>query len=184
MEEIWKGIKGYEGLYQVSNLGRVKSLERVSKHTKGYMAHYKEKILASISEKNGYVRTILTKNNTSKSYYIHRLVAEAFIPNPDNLPEVNHIDENKANNCVNNLEWCTHKYNSNYGTRLKKEHISHINHPKLSKRVLCVETGIIYNSAHEANRQTNINLTNICKVCRGERHIAGGYHWEYIDEEV
>lgn len=108
------------GLYQVSNLGRVKSLERVSKHTKGYMVHYKEKILTPTFEKNGYARVILTKNGTSKLHYIHGLVAKAFLPNPKNLPEVNHIDEDKINNCVDNLEWCTHKYNSNYGMRNKK----------------------------------------------------------------
>lgn len=122
----------------------------------------------------------MSKDGKQKHYYIHVLVATTFIPNPDNLPEVNHIDENKANNKVDNLEWCNHLYNSNYGTRMKKEHISHINHPKLSKHVLCVETGIIYDSAHEANRQTNANITNICKVCRGERNTAGGYHWKYV----
>lgn len=182
MEEIWRDIKEYEGLYQISNLGRVKSLERVSKHTKGYMVHYKEKILTPTSEKNGYARVILTKNGTSKCTHhsVHRLVAKAFLPNPKNLPEVNHIDEDKINNCVDNLEWCTHKYNSNYGMRNKKLSEAKHNNTYNTKQVLCVETGIIYDSAHEANRQTNINLTNICRVCRGERHIAGGYHWKYV----
>ena len=122
----------------------------------------------------------MSKDGKQKRYYIHRLVAETFISNPDNLPEVNHKDENKVNNAADNLEWCNHLYNSNYGTRVKKEHISHINHPKLSKRVMCVETGIIYDSAHEANRQTNANMVNICRVCRGERNTAGGYHWKYV----
>ena len=97
------------GLYQVSNLGRVKSLNRTSTHPKGYIAHYKEKILKQSFERNGYVRVGLSKYGKTKLYYVHVLVAEAFINNPDNLPEVNHIDEDKTNNCVDNLEWCNHK---------------------------------------------------------------------------
>ncbi len=107
--EIWKDIKGYEGLYQVSNLGNVKSL----------------KINKNLSyRKSGRDRAYLTvsfrKDNASKSYYIHRLVAQTFIPNPENKPQVNHKDENTMNNCVDNLEWCTTRYNINYGTRSLK----------------------------------------------------------------
>lgn len=110
--EIWNDIKGYEGLYQVSNLGRVKSLARQG--TKGV-------ILKPVIAK-GYIHYPLTKDKKTKWYYAHRLVAEQFIPNPDKLPEVNHKDECKANNQIENLEWCTKSYNSNYGTR--KERIS------------------------------------------------------------
>ena len=112
MEEIWKDIKGYEGLYQVSNLGRVKSFN--------YMNTGKEKIKTPTLQKKytmkqgGYLQTTLYKNNKSKTVLVHRLVAEAFIPNPDNLPQVNHKDYNKTNNCVENLEWCSAKYNSNH----------------------------------------------------------------------
>lgn len=179
MEEIWKDVKGYEGLYQVSNLGRVKSLSRALPHTKGYIAHYKGKLLP-LQKCRNYSRVGLSKNGKQTGYFVHRLVAEAFIPNPDNLPEVNHKDENPSNNNVNNLEWCSHLYNSNYGTRRRRISETTLNNPYTSQAVLCVETGIVYPSAHEASRQTNVNLVNLCRVCRGERNQAGGYHWKYV----
>ena len=111
MNEIWKDIKGYEGKYQVSNLGRVKSLQRWS----GTKYYDREKILSScINKHNGYAYVYLMKNNKAKNVRVHRLVAEAFIDNPNNFPEVNHIDCNRANNNVNNLEWCTRSYNIKY----------------------------------------------------------------------
>ena len=115
MQELWKDIIGYEGLYQVSNLGRVKSLERVtiSKNGKRYTC---QELCLRFGNIKGYKFVVLRKNCKSRQVLVHRLVAQAFIPNLDNLPEVNHKDENPANNCVDNLEWCTHKYNSNYGT--------------------------------------------------------------------
>ena len=104
--EIWKDIKGYEGLYWISNLGRVKN-----KHGK---------ILKPRLSSNGYYNICLYKNSKAKCYTVHRLVAEAFINNPDNLPEINHKDENITNNHFSNLEWCDHVYNSNYGTKTKR----------------------------------------------------------------
>ena len=120
-----------------------------------------------------YYQTILYKNKSCKSYYIHRLVAEAFIPNPKNLPFVNHKDENKQNNCVDNLEWCTQKYNINYGTSLKKRI------DLMGKPVICMETGKCYKSALEAGKQIGINYKHICDCCCGRRKTTGGYHWEY-----
>ena len=158
------------GLYQVSNLGRVKSLY-----------FNKEKILTTHTCK-GYQRVGLSKNKKQTLYFVQRLIAEAFIPNPDNLPEVNHKDENKVNNCISNLEWCNHNYNSNYGTRKDRISKTHINHPNLSKPVKCIETGVIYPSAHEAARQTNLNFSMICAVCRGDRNKTGGYHWQYVED--
>lgn len=114
--EIWKDIKDYEGLYQVSNLGRVRNIR-----------HNKNKILKPIYHKK-YYQITLSKNNIRVQYRIHRLVATAFIPNPENLPEVNHKDENKVNNCVSNLEWCDSKYNNNYnnkGKRISKAKMGH-----------------------------------------------------------
>ena len=111
MNEEWKDIKGYEGKYQVSNLGKVKSLQRWS-GTKFYDREY---ILNNyVNKKNGYVYVYLTKNNKSKNIRLHRLVAEEFIPNPNNLPQVNHKDCNKENNNASNLEWCTASYNVKY----------------------------------------------------------------------
>ena len=174
------------GLYQVSNLGRVKSLNRTSTHPKGYIAHYKEKILKQSFERNGYVRVGLSRDGKVKLYYVHVLVAQAFIANPDNLPEVNHKDENKLNNKASNLEWCTHEYNSKHGTRAKRISKANTNNMKTSKQVLCVETGVIYESVHEAGRQMNLDFSEIARVCRGYRNrkTAGGYHWKYKDREA
>lgn len=114
MEEIWKDIKGYEGYYQVSNMGNVKSLERTVTKSDGVVQIRKERIMSKRESTDGYYIAKLNVNNNSKSIAIHRLVAQHFIPNPDNLPEVNHIDTNRKNNRVDNLEWCTHKDNVRY----------------------------------------------------------------------
>lgn len=116
MIEIWKDILGYEGLYQVSNLGNVRSLN--------YRRSGKTKLLKQGTD-NGYKRVELSKNGKKKKYWVHRLVAIAFISNPNNYKEVNHKDEDKSNNNVNNLEWCTREYNNNYGTRNKRTSESH-----------------------------------------------------------
>lgn len=137
MEEIWKDIVGYEGFYQVSNLGRVRSLDRyievTNKRGTLYRRPIKGKLLSLNSTDDDYISVALTKDNITIFPSIHRLVAQAFIPNPDNLPMVNHKDESRTNNCVDNLEWCTAKYNSNYGMR--RERIS----KSLSGRILSDE---------------------------------------------
>lgn len=117
MEEIWKDIKGYEGKYQVSNLGNVRSLN--------YRGSGKVKLLRQTSDKKGYKRMSLYKNGKMKTCRVHRLVAIAFLPNPNNYKEVNHKDEDKSNNNVNNLEWCTREYNINYGTAMKRSSENH-----------------------------------------------------------
>ena len=104
MKEVWKDIEGYEGLYQISNFGKVFSFKS-------------NKILKPFNDKKGYLKIELRKENRRKIYFLHRLVAMCFIENKNNLPYVNHKDENKHNNRVENLEWCTCKYNNNYGTR-------------------------------------------------------------------
>ena len=131
-DEVWKDIPGYEGLYQVSNLGRVKSMSRQKKHSYNSVAQLKEKILTPINI-CGYHRVILRKNNKAHNKFIHRLVAEAFIDNINNYNEVNHKDENKTNNRVDNLEWCSHKYNINYGSGNIKRSIKE----KITKRGDC-----------------------------------------------
>lgn len=116
-EEIWKDIIGYEGLYQVSSLGRVRSLDRYDSNN-----HFlKGRILKLSANGKGYLKVALNSNGKAKTYSVHRLVLQSFIPNPDNLPQVNHKDENKTNNNVDNLEWCDNSYNLNYGTRKIRE---------------------------------------------------------------
>ena len=123
MIEEWRPIKGYEGLYEVSNTGRVRSLDRYDSNN-----HFlKGRILKLYTRKGGYLFVQLHLNGKGKNYLVHRLVAIAFIPNPDNLPEVNHLDEDKTNNRVENLEFCDRKYNINYGTRTDKVRNTAIN---------------------------------------------------------
>lgn len=113
-KEIWKDIPEFEGLYQVSNLGRVKSLKRTIITSNGKKVTYKPKYLSILEHYKGYLYTRIQYKNNQKSFYIHRLVAQAFIPNPNNLPEVNHIDGDKTNNCVENLEWCNDTENKEH----------------------------------------------------------------------
>ena len=135
-EEIWKDILGYEGLYQVSSFGRVRSLDRYVEYSNGRIHLHKGKVLSLLKGEYGYIQVSLYYNRKMYKKYVHRLVAEAFLLNPDNLPEVNHIDEDKSNNSVDNLEWCTAKYNNNYGTariRAKETAIKNGNCTGLSK---------------------------------------------------
>lgn len=163
MKEIWKDIEGYEGLYQISNLGNVKTLN--------YNHTGKEKILKPKKDKYGYLEVGLYKEGKRKIYKIHRLVAEAFIPNPNKLPEVNHKDENKTNNHITNLEFCDRKYNCNYGTR----------NEKLSKQVMCLETGVVYPSTMEVQRQFGFRNSDISLTCNGKQQTAYGFHWKYVN---
>lgn len=175
MTEIWRDIKNFEGKYQVSNKGFIKSFVR--KQTR---------ILKSRKNKKGYCRVSLGKCNDR---LIHRLVAETFIPNPLNFKEVNHIDENPSNNTVENLEWCSHKYNLNYGTCQERARIKQaMTHPqtdrlKFNKQVLCIETGIVFKSIKESARKLKLSSICISKVCRGIRKTTGGYHFEFINNE-
>lgn len=182
MKEIWKDIKDYEGLYQISNYGRVK---RLSKQKRNYNINTKnydiiilpDKIVTPQLNQYGYYRIGLTKNGKRKCYSVHRLVAQSFIPNPENKLQINHKDENKQNNCVDNLEWRTAKYNANYGTRNKRTG------RKQMKLILCVETGVIYKSLSEAGKSTGLSIGNISSVCHHRKWFktAGGYHWEYVE---
>lgn len=121
MEEQWKDIKGYEGLYQVSNYGKVKRLEHKECNSIQEVRILPERILKQTFNFRGYLKVGLSKDNKTKHVFVHRLVAGAFIDNPNNYPQVNHKDEDKTNNCVDNLEWCTNLYNANYGTRRKQK---------------------------------------------------------------
>ena len=171
MNEEWRDIEGYEGLYQVSNLGRVKSLNY--RGCKGNTSILKPRLT-----KKGYETINLCKDGKVKNVKIHRLVARTFIPNPNNYSQVNHKDENKTNNNVKNLEWCTNKYNLNYGTRNKRAAKT------MGKKIVCVATGEIFNGIREASRKYNIDRSDISKCCQGKRKTAGGYKWEYFKEEI
>ena len=171
--EIWKDIKGYDG-YQVSNLGRVWSV-RSQSYLKGGINH------------RGYCSVQMRANNGKyKREYIHRLVALTFIPNPIGYPQVNHKDENKLNNTVENLEWCSPTYNNNYGTKIQRQTQNH-NYPKLgqhpaARKVQCIELDIIYDCAKSASLALGIDNSDIGKVCKGKLKTAGGYHWRYADD--
>ncbi len=183
MVEVWKDIKGYEGLYQVSNLGRVKSLERF-KDNNGGKVKVSERIMRISVDTVGYNIICLTKNSKRKTHKIHRLVAEAFIPNLENKREVNHKDGNKQNNNVKNLEWATRKENMRHAYKTGLNGGEHFFNNSTAKAVKqydanmeCIAT---YKSTAEASRKTGICQGNICYCCNGKRPTAGGYVWKYI----
>ena len=177
MTEIWRPIEGYE-FYEVSNLGRVRRLESFVNCKNGVKQKFPGKILKPRVNNCGYLMVRLCKNGICRSYYLHRLVCQAFLPNPDNKPQVNHLSEEKTNNSVENLEWCTAKENANYGTRTKR--VSE----KLSKPVRCVELDRIFNSISDAARHFNIAQPNISNVLAGKLKTAGGYHWELVEAKA
>ena len=178
-KEIWRNISGCPD-YQVSNLGRVKSMERKVKGKFGSIRTLKEKILKPRKNRYNYLQVFLCKEGNGKNMYIHRLVCDAFIPNPYNLPEINHKDENPLNNNVENLEYCDRLYNCNYGNRNNRISKSNTNGKK-SKAVICLETGLIYSSTREIQRQSGFKQSSISQCCNGKRKTCGGYHWKYVE---
>ena len=191
MKEIWKDIEGYEGLYQVSNYGRIKSFN--------YRNTGKEKMLSLKPNKNGYIRIGLTKDGKRKMFQVHQLVAQTFLENPNNYSQINHKDENKINNNAENLEWCTPKYNSNYGTRnerasktlstnIKGKHKGELN-PN-AKKVVCITTGEMFDCIKHASEKFNTTYSNIIACCTGKTKTAGKHPvtgeklvWRYLKNE-
>lgn len=170
-KEIWKNIEGYEGLYQVSDQGRVKSLK-----------YGKERILKPKLLKTGYLYVSLSKGKTIRQYSVHRLVALAFIPNPDNKPQVNHKSEQKWLNTVYNLEWTTAKENMNWGTRNKRASTKRTNGKKsTSIKQMTVDGNIvaIWPSMAEAERN-GFNRSCICLCCQGKLNKHQGFKWKYL----
>lgn len=199
MEE-WKDIKGYEGLYQISNYGRARSLDRYIVDSWGRKYKIKGKMIKNKINKKGYLFTYLSKNGNNKNYQTHRLVAEAFLDKNDfkycededlskidlNDLQVNHKDENKTNNNVDNLEYCTAKYNIRYGTTIERRSnaIRGRKIYSLRKQVRCVETNTIYSGIVEATKDIGLKSSSpIIACCKGRRKTSGGYHWEYADED-
>ena len=173
--EQWRDIIGYEELYQVSNYGRVKRV---------YM-NGKTRILKPVNVR-GYLRVSLSKNNIVYNQLIHRLVAQAFLDNPDNKPQVNHISGIKTDNRVENLEWCTSQENIQhaFNTGLNQIDIALIGKAS-SKPVKCITTNTMYESTMDAERQLGINHSNICACCNGKAKSAGKLNgtklvWKYI----
>lgn len=210
--EIWKDIEGYEGLYQVSNYGRVRSLDKITKAGKGCKLH-KGKIRKLREDKDGYLTIVLYDGKRRNTYRVSRLVAYHFVTNDDpiNKTQVNHIDENKQNDYYKNLEWCTPSYNINYGNRnkksadkqkgkkiprwqidlVKKANIGRV-HTDEEKRkranshrkmVMCVETGEIYKGYDVAANAKGIKgCGHISECTKGKRKTCGGYHWKDVED--
>lgn len=180
MEEIWKDIKGYEGCYKISNTGKVLSIARTTVtafHNRKHVTN--NRLLKSYTTKCGYSVVALSKGNQKIRYSVHRLVAEAFIPNPKNLPQVNHKDECKSNNCVENLEWCTAKYNGEYSNTLLRARASR--QRKVAQFTKNNELIQIFSSSAQANKITGIYQSSITLACQGKYKTAGGYIWKYYE---
>lgn len=167
--EIWKDISGFVGLYQVSNLGRVKSIGRYDCMKR----YWPERILKTQKTKDGYTRVFVCKDGKIRRFMLARIVAKMFVPNPDGLPQVNHKNENKDDNRAENLEWCTAKQNINYGTCIMRRSV------KQGKPVICMTTGKRFFSIGEASRKTGISQTSIIRCCKGRQMSAKGYVFEY-----
>lgn len=172
-KELWKSIVGYEGLYEVSNLGRVMSLN--------YNGTGRTQVMKPSNDKDGYLQVKLCKDGKIKRFFVHRLVAMAFIPNPNNLPQVNHINEMKDDNRVENLEWCDSKYNTNYGTAIKRRAEKQTNGKK-SKPVMqyTLDGEFIreWPSVMECQRN-GFCLSSVSACCRGINKQHKGYIWRY-----
>ena len=173
--EVWKPVIGYEGFYEVSNNGRVRSIDRVV-FQQGRIQKYKGAIMSQYLRNNGYYSVRLSIGNKKKTFSVHRLVAKAFIPNNNNYPCINHKDEVKTNNNVENLEWCTIKYNVNYGTAILRKSL------KMGKKIAQYDSngkliGTFY-SINEAERKNNIKIGNSILF---NNHTAGGYFWRLFE---
>ena len=188
-KEVFRDVLGYEGLYQVSNYGRVKSLERKNIFYCGLKKEHlerptKEKILNYNKSNRGYLQVCLTKDGKSKTYTVHRLVAKAFLPNLKNKRQVNHIDGNKENNSIDNLEWVTSSENNKHAfiTGLNKPH----NMRKVNQYDLQGNFIKQWNSITDFLKENNLNLknSNITTCCKDKRKNAYGFIWKYADEEL
>lgn len=182
LQEEWKDIKGYEGLYQVSNIGRVRSIDRITTNIGGRKNLYKGRILRLNMIKVGYLYAHLCKNNKVKAFRVHRLVASAFIQNPNNYPQVNHKDKNKANNIVNNLEWCTASQNQIHSVSLGRNYnITKVQ--ELCKREISVyRNGVFvahFNSKKECCEKLGLTKDSVYRTLKGEYKQHKGFTFKY-----
>lgn len=170
--EVWRDIPQYEGLYQVSNLGRVKALPRERVNATGGRWIQPEHIMAITYTKDGYEKTSLTnKAHKRKTERIHRLVALAFVPNPNNYPEINHINCIRDDNRPENLEWVTHEMNNSYTSKCGN---------KSKKKIKCIETGEIFNTSTDAAKVNGGDAGNIRRVAHNNKGTVMGYHYTYV----
>ena len=186
--EEWRAVEGFEGIYEISNFGRLRSLDREAhffRYDRDCSLHIKGQFLKTHKDEDGYERINLqTDNRKSKRFGVHRLVACAFISNPENKPTVNHIDGNKQNNHVSNLEWATHQEQSDHAasTGLRTQN-TYSNRKRvkevLSMKVRCIETGAVYDSMIEAERQLGLWYGAVSESCNKGRSIHG-LHFERI----
>lgn len=170
--EIWKEIPNYDGMYQVSNTGKVRSLSHYTRNNvNGGVRLTRGRILSQYKLPSGYLQVQLSKNESREKKYVHRIVADVFLNNDNDLSDVNHIDGNKENNSVENLEWCTHQDNQIHMVKRRMT--------KKAIPVLCVETGKLYNSMSEAERETGFDRHLIKNSCENGE-VCNGFHWEVI----
>lgn len=188
--ETWKDVAGHEKSYQISNLGRVRSKDRCIIYSNGINRFYKGQILKKQVATNGYEIVDLSKNGKKKHHLVHRLVAQGFIPNPNNLPEVNHLDEDKTNNSVSNLHWCSVGFNRNFGSRNLKISLNRNTsaigekvRKKLGKEVIQVsnngKTINRFPSIRQAEKETGFARQAISGCCNGKYNRAYGYSWRF-----
>lgn len=183
--EIWKDIEGYEGMYQVSNMGRVRALDRVKPNSGGQIA--KGHILPQSDNGHGYRFVSLWKFNKGRRFYVHRLVASAFIPNPNNFPIINHKDENKSNNRYENLEWCTQKYNANYGThtrRVKESFIANGNNRPVDVYDMNGAFLKTFDCSNEVCKELGVHRRGLYLVCQGVAKSYKGYRFAFHGEPL
>ena len=174
MQEIWKDIIGYENLYQVSNLGRIKRILFINNK----ITKKQEKILKLQINKRNRIYVCLYKNNNRKNCLVHRLVAKAFISNPNNYPEINHIDGNSTNNNINNLEWCTAKYNMKHAYENNLSHLKKYN--EKHKKAIMRDDGKKYTSSYEAAEDLNVSVCSIRDVLKNRTKKCKGYKFKYL----
>ena len=175
MEEIWKDVKGYEGLYQVSNLGNVKRILFIN----NLITKKENKILKQYISKRKRKYVCLYKNNIRKNCTVHRLVAKAFIENIYNYPEINHIDGNPLNNNVNNLEWCTKQQNMKHAYENELNNLKKIN--KKNKKRIIRSDGKIFESCYDASKELNVSVCSIRDVLKKRIKTCKGYKFYYIN---